>query len=202
MIRSSPSPIAEAERHLLTLAAARRIAERTGKRITVIDSRTLSGALGLLVLRLARRVDEGASHDAVAADAESALPNAKILVAVRTLKYMVRGGRVSPMAGAAANFLNLKPIVSMGENGETKIFDKAFSQRGSLRKILRRLRDETGTGRVRDYCILHAHNTGDALAYAVEAEKVFGEVWPRWISRPRSTARGRGGGRGLVPARR
>ncbi len=157
-----------------SLAAARRISERTGKRITVIDSRTLSGALGLLVLRMARRIDEGASHDAVAADAESALPKAKILVAVRTLKYMVRGGRVSPMAGAAANLLNLKPIVSMDENGGTKIFDKAFSQRGSLRKILRRLRADAGTGRVRDYCILHAHNTGDALAYAAEAEKVLG----------------------------
>ncbi|RPJ02844.1 MAG: hypothetical protein EHM31_02445 [Candidatus Aminicenantes bacterium] len=97
-----------------------------------------------------------------------------MLVGVRTLKYMVRGGRVSPMAGAVANLLNLKPIVSMGEKGETKIFDKAFSQRGSLRKILRRLRADTGTGRVRDYCVLHAHNTRGALAYAAEAGKVFG----------------------------
>ena len=157
-----------------SLAAARRVAERTGKRITVIDSRTLSGALGLLVLRIARRIDEGASHDAAVAEAERALPNSKILVGVRTLKYMVRSGRVSPMAGAVANLLNLKPIVSMGENGETAISDKAFSQRGILRKILRRLQAETGPGRVRDYCILHAHNMGDALAYAAETERVFG----------------------------
>ena len=157
-----------------SLAAARRISEQTGKRITVIDSRTISGALGLLVLRIARLVEQGASHDAVVAEAERAVPKAKVLVGVRTLKYMVRGGRVSPMAGVAAKLLNLKPVVSLGESGESEILDKAFSQRGSLRKILRRLKADVATGGVRDYCVLHAHNMGDALAYGVEAEKIFG----------------------------
>ena len=101
------------------------------------------------------------------------LPNAKILVGVRTLKYMVRGGRVSPMAGVAAKLLNLKPVVSMGEEGEAKVFDKAFSQRGVLRKILRRVKAGPGAGRVRDYGILHAHNPKGALAYAEEAAAVF-----------------------------
>jgi uncharacterized protein len=109
------------------------------------------------------------------AEAERILPKAKILVGVRTLKYMVRGGRVSPMAGVAANLLNLKPIVSMGENGESKIFDKAFSQRGILRKILRHLKADARINRVREYSILHAHNLKDALAYAAEAEKIFGQ---------------------------
>ncbi len=157
-----------------SLAAARRISGQTGKRITVIDSRTLSGALGLLVLRIAGLIEDGASHDAAVAEAERALPKAKILVGVRTLKYMVRGGRVSPMAGIAAKLLNLKPVVSLGEGGESKILDKAFSQRGSLRKILRRLKADAAAGGVRDYCILHAHNMGGALAYAAEAIKIFG----------------------------
>jgi DegV family protein with EDD domain len=156
-----------------SLAAARRISQQAGKTITVIDSRTLSGALGLLVLRIARLVEEGKSHDETVAEAERMLPNAKILVGVRTLKYMVRGGRVSPMAGAAAKLLNLKPVVSMGEEGEAKVFDKAFSQRGVLRKILRRMKAGLGAGRVRDYGILHAHNPKGALAYAEEVAAVF-----------------------------
>jgi DegV family protein with EDD domain len=150
------------------------VAERTGKKITVIDSRTLSGALGLLVLRIARLIEEGRSHDQAVAEAEKMLPKAKVLVGVRTLRYMVRGGRVSPMAGAAARLLNLKPIVAMAETGETKIFDKAFSQRGILRKILRHLKLDAAAGAVRDSCILHAHNPKDALAYASEVETVFG----------------------------
>ena len=157
-----------------SLAAARRISQQTGKKIAVIDSKTLSGALGLLVLRVARLIEAGRTYDETVAEAEKMLPMAKILVGVRTLKYMVRGGRVSPMAGVAAKILNLKPIVSMGENGESKIFDKAFSQRGILKKILRHLKADARINRVREYSILHAHNVKDALAYAAEAEKIFG----------------------------
>jgi DegV family protein with EDD domain len=158
-----------------SVRAADQISKETGKKITVIDSRTLSGSLGLLVLRVARLIEEGKTHDEVVEDAHKTLPNLKILVGVRTLKSMVRGGRVSPMAGAIANLLNLKPIVSMGENGESKMFDKAFSQRGSLKNILRHLREYAVKNRVREYAILHAHNLKDARAYAAEVEKVFGK---------------------------
>ena len=154
-----------------SLAAAGRVSKATGKTITVIDSKTLSGALGLVLLQAARLIEQGKTHDEVVAGIEKDLPHAKVLVGVRTLKYMVRGGRVSPMAGVVAKLLNLKPIVSVRESGESKIFDKAFSQRGLLRKILRHLR---AAGRVREYGILHAHNPEDAQAYAAEVESVVG----------------------------
>ncbi|HSA97045.1 MAG TPA: DegV family protein, partial [Acidobacteriota bacterium] len=155
-------------------AAAAKVSRETGKVISVIDSRTLSGALGLLVLRIARLVEEGRSHGEVVAEAEKMLPRSGVLVGVRTLKYMVRSGRVSPMAGAVARLLNLKPIVSLRETGESKIFGKAFSQRGLLKKILRRLKSIARDGFAGDYCILHAHNPRDAAAYAGEVESVLG----------------------------
>jgi len=158
-----------------SVRAADQVSRMTGKRITVMDSRTLSGALGLLVLRAARLIEEGQTHDAVVEATTKALPRAKILVGVRTLRYMVRGGRVSPMAGAVANLLNLKPIVSMDDNGESELLDKAFSQRGSLRYILRRLAEAAAKNRIWEYAILHAHNPKDAQTYSVEVEKVLGK---------------------------
>lgn len=155
-------------------AAARRVSERTGKSITVIDSRTLSGALGLVVLEAARAIEEGRSHEEAVAAAERAVPRTRILVGVRTLKYMVRSGRVSPMAGAAAKVLNLKPIVAMGRNGEATIFGKAFSQRGLLKKILRQLVPRRVAGPSGDYFVLHAHSPNDAEAYAAQVEAAFG----------------------------
>ena len=156
------------------LAAAERVSRTTGKKITVIDSKTLSGALGLVVLRVARGIEGGATHDEAAAEADRVLLRSRILVGVRTLKYMVRGGRVSPMAGRIANLLNLKPIVSMKENGESTIFDKAFSRRGNLKNILKHLRKAAAGSRVWEYCVLHAHNPEDAKAYALETEVIFG----------------------------
>jgi len=157
------------------VAAADRVRRATGKTITVVDSKTLSGALGLVVLRVARLIEAGGTPAEAATEAERILPRSKILVGVRTLKYMVRGGRVSPMAGKIANILNLKPIVSMKDNGESTIFDKAFSQRGNLRNILKHLRKAAAGNRVWEYCVLHAHNPEDAGAYALETEAIFGK---------------------------
>jgi hypothetical protein len=157
-----------------SLKAAERVSRETGTRITVIDSRTLSGALGHIVLRLARSIEAGRSHEEIVAETERILPDAKLLVAVRTLKSMVRSGRVSRMTGVLANLLNLKPIVTISPDGGTRIFDKAFSQRGSLRKILRHAREYAANRRVSEYGLLHVHNPEGALAYAGEVEKIFG----------------------------
>lgn len=79
------------------------------------------------------------------------------------------------MAGRIANLLNLKPIVSMKENGESTIFNKAFNRRGNLKNILRHLRKIAAGNRVWEYCVLHAHNPEDAHAYALETETIFGK---------------------------
>jgi len=156
-------------------SAAATVSRATGKKITVVDSRTLSGALGLVVWRTARALERGAAHEEAAAEAARAAARSKILVGVRTLKYMVRGGRVRPMTGRIANLLNLKPIVSMSPNGESCVFDKAFSQRGSLRNILKHLRKAAAEARIWEYGVLHAHNFEDALAYGRETEALFGK---------------------------
>jgi len=155
-------------------SVAERVSRKTGKKITVIDSRTLSGALGLVVLRTARALEAGASHEEAAAEAERVRPRSRILVGVRTLKYMVRGGRVSPMAGRLANLLNLKPVVSMKENGESTVSDKAFSRRGNLKNIRRQARKAAAGSRVWESCVLHAHNPEEAGIYALEMEEIFG----------------------------
>src|SRR5512138_204452 len=157
-----------------SVAAARRVSERTGKTITVIDSRTISGALGLVVLEAARRIEDGRPHEEAVQAAERIAPRTKLLVGVRTLKFMVRSGRVSPMAGAAAKALNLKPIVTLGANGETRIFDKAFSQRGLLKKILRQIGSGRGEGPSGEYYLLHAHCPNEAAAFAADVEAVLG----------------------------
>ncbi len=155
-------------------AAARRVAERTGKTITVIDSRSLSAAQGFVLLEAARKIEAGRPHDEAVEAAERTVPKTRVLVGVRTLKYMVRSGRVRRMAGAAAKILNLKPIVEMGRNGEARIFGKSFSQRGLLKKILKQLEPGRGTGPSGDYYVLHAHSPKDAEAYAAQVEAALG----------------------------
>ncbi len=53
-----------------------------------------------------------------------------------TLKYMVRGGRVSPLTGLAAALLNLKPVVSLDSEGKSVKFGAGFTKKAALKKII------------------------------------------------------------------
>jgi DegV family protein with EDD domain len=161
-------------------ASAREAAKISGKHITVIDSRHLSGSLGLLVLRAAQAVAEGANHDEVVGLIESSIPKARILVSVRSLDSMVRGGRVSPLAGFAAKLMNLKPIVSVDAEGKSVLYGKAFSTRSNIRKILAMVAADNAAHPLRSYAVVHAGAPVEARMLAQRLEEITGRR-PRYI---------------------
>jgi DegV family protein with EDD domain len=155
-------------------ASAAEAARQEGKKISVIDSRQLSGSLGLMVLRAAEEIEAGRSHDEVVAALESWRARADILVSVQTLRYMVRGGRVSPLKGLAARVLNLKPIVSVDREGRSLLYGKAFSSRANRKKILRMVGELHAAGPLRAYAVVHAHAEAGAELFSRELEEMLG----------------------------
>lgn len=141
-----------------SLKAGRRIQAEFKKQVHVIDSKNLSGALGLLVLKAAQNIESGASVDTVVDDLEKDIKNAKIFVSVKDLKYMIKGGRVSKPSGALAKALGINPVISMDKEGKSLLFGKTFSQMSSLNKIYKHIAAITEKNAVWNYIILHAHN--------------------------------------------
>ncbi|MDM7999835.1 MAG: DegV family protein [Dehalococcoidia bacterium] len=82
-------------------------------RIEVIDSRTISMSYGLLAMAAAREARAGAGLDQVAEMVRSAVPRVHLLFMVDTLKYVVRGGRVSRTTGALGSVLGVKPLLTL-----------------------------------------------------------------------------------------
>jgi DegV family protein with EDD domain len=152
--------------HFSSCRAAETISHACGKPIRVIDSKNVSGALGLIVLRIARAIEKGAALDTIVGQAARWVDDTRILVSVRTLKYMVRGGRVSPLKGMLANLLNLNPIVSMDADGNSMVFGKTFSQKANMKKVMAHIK-RTGRDRpIWNYIIMHANNRPAADWYA------------------------------------
>ena len=140
--------------------------------ITVINSKNLSGALGLLILRAAQAIEAGNSHDEIVAMISTWVKNTHIFVSVKTLKYMVRGGRVSHFKGIVARILNVNPIVSMDENGASYIFGKTYSQQSNMEKVMLHLSSICKGREIWKYIILHAQNN-DAATWYAEKMKAF-----------------------------
>lgn len=119
----------------VALTAARTVSNETGVPIEVIDSRSASGAQGLVVWAAARAVAAGLSLAACRRLSGEAAASTDIFVFVPTVEYFVRGGRLSPVQGRIAEWLHLKPILTVKE-GTIAVAGKAIGQRRAMRKTL------------------------------------------------------------------
>jgi DegV family protein with EDD domain len=135
-------------------------------RVAVVDSRHLSVSEALVVLRVLEAVRAGRPYEEIAKDAEGWVRRTRLWVDIRTLKYMVRGGRVSPLKGFIAAVLNIKPIVSLDAEGKAAILGKSFSRRANMKKILGLIREATAGRPVWNFGVVHAQNPGRAQRYA------------------------------------
>lgn len=88
------------------------------RQIFVIDSLNASVGYGLLMDKLADLRDSGMSAEALAAWTEENKNRIQGWFFVTDLKYLVRGGRVSKVAGFMGNVLNICPLLHIDEEGK------------------------------------------------------------------------------------
>lgn len=156
--------------------AAQNVSKQFNKPITVLNSKSLSGSLGLIMLRAAGAIESGYSHDEVVSMVEKWIKKTHIFVSVRTLKYMVRGGRVSYVKGLIAALLNINPIVSMDENGSSFVFGKTFNQKSNMEKVMEHLSLICKDREIWNYIVLHAGNEDAASWYTQKMKDLCGKM--------------------------
>ena len=83
--------------------------------IVLVDSRTVTFGLGLLVREAAAMRDAGKSAQEIGAALEELRHKVRLYAAVDTLKYLRLGGRLSGAAAALGGLLNIKPLISVQE---------------------------------------------------------------------------------------
>jgi len=140
----------------------------------VIDSKQNSGAQGLLVMRAAEMVDQGESFDTIVKTITDLREKTRILVSVKTLKYMVRGGRVSKVTGVIGKITNLKPVISIDETGEGIIYAKGFSVKMATNKIFKHLEKIHKEKGIERYAIVHAKADAKVKEYTEKAKALTG----------------------------
>jgi uncharacterized protein len=145
------------------------------KPITVLNSKSLSGSLGLITLRIAQAIEAGLSHNEIVLMTEKWISDTRIFVSVKTLKYMVRGGRVSHFKGFIAKLLNINPIVSMDKNGSSFVFGKSYSQKSNMEKVMEHLYTTCNSREIWNYFVLHAQNSDAAGWYAEKMTEFTGK---------------------------
>jgi DegV family protein with EDD domain len=135
--------------------------------IEVLDSGTVSMAMGLGVLAAARAARAGGDLDACAEAARSVLRRQRLAVALDTLEYLRRGGRIGRAQAFLGGLLRLKPIVTI-RDGETFPLTRVRTRKRALEEVLRICLDGGG---VQEAVVMQATTPDDGRYLADEVAK-------------------------------
>ncbi len=159
-------------------------AEFPERRLYVMDTRCISGGLGLLVKMMVERREAGESFEEVIAWGEAHKLKIAHRFTVDDLNYLKRGGRVSNASALVGSLLNIKPVLYVPDAGTLDVVKKARGRKAALKAIidgvvhdLSRV-DATGT----EFLILHADCEADAAFVRDEIRKACPQVGEMNIS--------------------
>ncbi|OZB91833.1 DegV family protein [Paenibacillus sp. XY044] len=112
--------------------------------ITIVDSKSASYGFGLLVVHAARLAAEGKTAEEIVRSVEEVRRQRKLYFLVDTLEYLQKGGRIGKAAAMIGNLLNIKPILSIDEEGIIYAVEKVRGRKKAMARILERFREDLG----------------------------------------------------------
>ncbi|NLY08743.1 MAG: DegV family protein [Tissierellia bacterium] len=157
--------------------------EYPDRKIVVMDSLCASGGLGLLAKDVATNRQNGMSLEENIEFIEKEWQNYGHFFMVNDLMHLVRGGRLSAVAGIAGSALGMKPILTMDEFGKLRNFKKARGVKGGL-KELTAVTVEYIKSQDEEVFIVHSGNEDLAmqLAETLKQAGLTGEMHPINVS--------------------
>jgi DegV family protein with EDD domain len=108
--------------------------------IHVVDTRTASMGEGLLALLAVELAEEDRSGADIAAEIERRIPDVDLYVALDTLEYLRKGGRITAAQAAIGSLLSVKPIITVRE-GKVEVFERVRTRSKARERVLELLTD-------------------------------------------------------------
>lgn len=96
--------------------------------VHIIDSRTATNAIRMMVEYGVKLREEGLAAEEIVEKMEDLKSRVKIIAPLDTLEYLYRGGRVSRTAAAVGGAINLKPVITVTEEGEVAVPKKVVGK--------------------------------------------------------------------------
>jgi DegV family protein with EDD domain len=112
--------------------------------ITVVDSKSASYGIGLLVVEAAKAAEAGRSKEEIVALIDKLRREMRIYFLVDTLEYLKKGGRIGKAAALVGSLLQIKPILTIDDDGEVASVEKVRGQKKAMSRIAELLKHDFG----------------------------------------------------------
>lgn len=142
--------------------------------IEIVDSRSVSLGLGLLVVAAARYAAEGHDYKEVAAYVRQLVPRLRVMFVVDTLEYLHKGGRIGGAKRLVGSVLSIKPVLHL-EDGKIEPLASIRTKNKAIEHMLDVVLEEMRGKKKVHAGVIHARAAEDALYIA---DRVRSEATP------------------------
>lgn len=145
-------------------------------KIACIDGKNISAALGLLVMEAAEKIKKNIPFDQIVDHLHQMVNHVHIFISLPTIKYLVKGGRISKPKGVIGRLIRLSPIISFDQNGKVSLAAKALGQKASLMTTLNLILEKARNyGKVK-FVVAHANAPAKAHWLIEQIQKTYPEA--------------------------
>lgn len=138
--------------------------EMSDKKITVVDTETLSMGQGYMVLAAAEAFKMGKTSSEIVKIAKEVNNRSHLYGALATLKYLSMSGRVSHLAAGMAGMLNIKPILSV-QNGKLDMLEKVRTRKKAWERVIELSKKDADGKKIEKMAVLNVNAPDDAQEF-------------------------------------
>ncbi len=160
-------------------SAIRYAEEEYEGKVFVVNNQRISVTQKASVFEALKLAEAGKSASEIKEYLENTKMDATIYIMVPTLKYLKKGGRVTPAAAALAKLFSIKPILQI-HGDKLDSFAKVMNIMQAKQKMIAAVKKDLETSLIEPYSqgklcinIAHTQNEKEAMKFKEEIEKAF-----------------------------
>lgn len=161
---------------------AQSLAKAYGKRVRVVDNQRISVTQKQSVLDALKLAGEGKSAQEIADYLTATKLESSIYIALDTLKYLKKGGRLTPAAALVGSILRIKPVLQI-QGDKLDAYKKVHSLSQAKQVMIEAMRGDLNTrfkesamqGKMRLF-IAHTNFYAEAETFRKELEAIFPNI--------------------------
>lgn len=125
--------------HHAVMAKEMLLEEGYAGRIEVIDSKTTSLGLGVLVYKAAKMAEVNVPFEQIVEVIGQAVKTSGTFFFLDTLENVIKGGRLDRVRGAVASVLNIKLLMKGSEEGAIEVLEKIRGTQQALKRLITKI---------------------------------------------------------------
>lgn len=166
----------------MSCETAKNFAKQFDGKVQVVDNHAISVTLKESVFDALKLAKKGVAAKEIKELIEENRKNSSIYIMVSTLKYLKKGGRITPAAAAIGTLLKIKPVLQI-QGGKLDQYAKVLNEKAARTKMIdaikkdleTRFKDFVKKGQIRLY-IAHTNCQEKAEAFAEEIRQKIPKV--------------------------